>query len=79
MHVSFQSWTKQRNLLSVGTNAGAEVLPFQTWHHFKEAFALELVARAGRSGKASWKYTAAVICRDQAEAQRARGRERRAS
>lgn len=46
MHVSFKSWTGQRELVSVGTNAGAEVLPFQTWHHFKEAFAPELVARA---------------------------------
>ena len=46
MHVSFQSWTRQRDLVSVGTNAGSEVLPFQTWHHFKEAFAPELVARA---------------------------------
>lgn len=46
MHVSFQSWTRQRDLVSVGTNAGAELLPFQTWHHFKEAFAPELVARA---------------------------------
>ena len=30
----------------MGTNAGADVLPFQTWHHFKEAFAPEIVARA---------------------------------
>ncbi len=51
MHVSFQSWTKQRDLVSVGTNAGAEVLPFQTWHHFKEAFAPELVARAVRESE----------------------------
>ena len=48
MHVSFQNWTRERELASVGTNAGAEVLPFQTWHHFKEAFAPELVARAVR-------------------------------
>ena len=46
MHVSFKRWTRQRDLVSIGTNAGAEVLPFQTWHHFKEAFAPELVARA---------------------------------
>ena len=46
MYVSFQRWTRQRDLVSVGTNAGAKVLPFQTWHHFKEAFAPELVARA---------------------------------
>ena len=46
MHVSFKEWVRQRKLMSVGTNAGAEVLAFQTWHHFKEAFAPELVARA---------------------------------
>ena len=51
MHVSFQSWTRQRDLVSVGTNAGAELLPFQTWHHFKEAFAPELVARAVRESE----------------------------
>ena len=51
MHVSFESWTKQRDLVSVGTNAGAETLPFQTWHHFKEAFAPELVARAVRESE----------------------------
>lgn len=31
---------------SLGTNAGAPKLPFQTWRNFKEAFAPELVARA---------------------------------
>ena len=51
MHVSFQNWIRQRELVSVGTNAGAEVLPFQTWHHFKEAFAPELVARAVRESE----------------------------
>ena len=44
MHVSFEKWAGQRELVSDGTNAGAKVLPFQTWHHFKEAFAPELVA-----------------------------------
>ena len=51
MHVSFESWTRQRDLVSFGTNAGAEQLPFQTWHHFKEAFAPELVARAVRESE----------------------------
>ena len=51
MYVSFKNWTKQRDLVSIGTNAGAEVLPFQTWHHFKEAFAPELVARAVRESE----------------------------
>jgi len=32
--------------MSIGSNAGAEPLPFQEWHHFKEAFAPEVVARA---------------------------------
>ena len=51
MHVSFEKWAGQRELVSVGTNAGAKVLPFQTWHHFKEAFAPELVARAIRESE----------------------------
>ena len=46
--VSFESWTGQRKIVSIGSNAGAEPLPFQQWHHFKEAFAPEVVARAVR-------------------------------
>ena len=46
MYTSFNDWTKHRRLVSMGTNAGADVLPFQTWHHFKESFAPEIVARA---------------------------------
>ena len=46
MYVSFYDWTKRRNLVSMGTNAGADVLPFQTWYHFKESFTPEIVARA---------------------------------
>lgn len=46
LYVSFESWTRKRNIVSIGTNAGAEKLPFQGWHHFKEAFAPEIVARA---------------------------------
>lgn len=46
LYVSFESWTRQRKIVSIGTNAGAEKLPFQSWHHFKEAFAPEIVARA---------------------------------
>lgn len=46
MHVSFETWTQRRQVPTLGTNAGAQKLPFQTWHHFKEAFAPELVARA---------------------------------
>lgn len=44
--VSFDTWTRQRKIVSIGSNAGAEPLPFQGWHHFKEAFAPEVVARA---------------------------------
>ena len=46
MFVSFEDWTKGRHVGSLGTNAGADQLPFQTWKHFKEAFAPELIARA---------------------------------
>lgn len=45
-YVSFETWTRQRRIVSIGSNAGAEPLPFQEWHHFKEAFAPEVVARA---------------------------------
>lgn len=45
-YVSFETWTRQRKIVSIGSNAGAEPLPFQEWHHFKEAFAPEVVARA---------------------------------
>lgn len=46
MFVSFEDWTKGRSIASFGTNAGADELPFQTWRHFKEAFAPELIAQA---------------------------------
>ncbi len=48
MQIAFDQWTKGRKINTLGTNAGAEKLPFQTWRHFKEAFAPELVARAVR-------------------------------
>lgn len=44
--LAFEQWTKRREVVTLGTNAGAERLPFQTWRNFKEAFAPELVARA---------------------------------
>lgn len=44
--VRFRDWTQDRDVPTLGTNAGATRLPFQTWHRFKEAFAPELVARA---------------------------------
>ncbi|HAU4888516.1 DNA methyltransferase [Aeromonas hydrophila] len=48
MSIAFEQWTNGREVPTLGTNAGAERLPFQTWRHFKEAFAPELVARAIR-------------------------------
>ncbi|WP_116866153.1 DNA methyltransferase [Pseudomonas syringae] len=48
MSVAFEQWTNGREVPTLGTNAGAERLPFQTWRHFKEAFAPELVGRAIR-------------------------------
>lgn len=46
MSIAFEQWTNGREVPTLGTNAGAEQLPFQAWRHFKEAFAPELVARA---------------------------------
>jgi hypothetical protein len=51
LHVSFESWTQKREVSTLGSNAGSEKLPFQTWHHFKEAFTPELVAKAAKSSK----------------------------
>ena len=45
-HVRFGDWTGKRQILTIGTNAGSQALPFQTWRRFKEAFAPELVERA---------------------------------
>ena len=44
--IQFSDWTGDRSTLTVGTNAGARTLPFQTWRPFKEAFAPEIVERA---------------------------------
>ena len=46
IQVRFRDWTQDRNVPTLGTNAGAVKLPFQTWHRFKEAFAPELIDRA---------------------------------
>lgn len=51
VYVNFTEWTRQRQLATIGTNAGSDVLPFQAWHHFKEAFAPELIARAVSDSK----------------------------
>ena len=44
--VSFRRWTGSREVKTLGSNAGSEVLPFQGWRNFKEAFAPEIVERA---------------------------------
>ncbi len=44
--VAFEEWTGSRDVPTLGTNAGATVLPFQGWRRFKEAFAPELVRLA---------------------------------
>lgn len=46
---SFAEWTGGRDADSLSTNAGADALPFQRWHRFKEAFSPELIAEAVRS------------------------------
>ncbi|NTA36691.1 hypothetical protein [Agrobacterium salinitolerans] len=44
--VSFENWTGNRSIPAVGTNSGANVIPFQSWRNFKEAFAPELIKTA---------------------------------
>lgn len=44
--LGFDDWTGGRSLPTIGTNAGAVMLPFQTWRRFKEAFAPELIEQA---------------------------------
>ena len=46
MPVGFEDWICNRSVVYLGTNAGAEEIPFQGWRHFKEAFAPELIAKA---------------------------------
>ena len=46
--VTFREWTNDRRVISLGTNAGAETLPYQDWCKIKEAFAPELIERAIR-------------------------------
>ena len=44
--LDFTDWTGRRSLPTIGTNAGAPVLPFQSWRPFKESFAPELIETA---------------------------------
>lgn len=46
VNVNFEDWTGRRAVASLGTNAGSEIIPFQRWRHFKEAFAPEIVHEA---------------------------------
>src|SRR5688572_7656559 len=46
MTALFDDWTRNRSVPSLGTDSGVERLPFQGWHHFKEAFPPELIRRA---------------------------------
>lgn len=43
---SFKDWVGDRQVALPSTNAGAQHLPFQRWHRFKEAFSPELIAQA---------------------------------
>jgi hypothetical protein len=45
-YVEFRQWTGDRELATIGTNAGSATIAFQGWRNFKEAFAPELVERA---------------------------------
>lgn len=45
---SFEAWTGGREAANMSTNAGAQELPFQRWHRFKEAFSPELIEQAVR-------------------------------
>lgn len=47
-HVPFAAWTRGRQVPTLGTNQGAEQIPFQGWRRFKEAFAPELIECAIR-------------------------------
>jgi hypothetical protein len=46
LSVGFKAWTGERQVVSIGTDAGSIPLPFQRWRNFKEAFAPEVIERA---------------------------------
>lgn len=46
MKTTFEDWLGGRTLHSYGTNHQSDVLPFQSWVRFKEAFAPEFIQRA---------------------------------
>jgi DNA modification methylase len=51
LYVSFEQWTRRRELAALGTNLGSASIPFQKWRHFKEAFTPEIVDEAIRSSE----------------------------
>jgi hypothetical protein len=46
--VEFKDWTNQRSPAHLSTNSYSEVIAFQGWRNFKEAYAPELVEKAYR-------------------------------
>ena len=44
--VTLQDWLGERRPSHLSTNAGTELVAFQSWRNFKEAFAPELIAQA---------------------------------
>lgn len=55
MPVSFEGWVSGRTVKTLATNSGANVLAFQNWRKFKEAFAPELIAKAVSESQVSVK------------------------
>jgi DNA modification methylase len=51
VYVGFEQWTGNREVATLGTNAGSAAIPFQRWRHFKEAFAPEIVYEAVRAAE----------------------------
>lgn len=43
---TFEDWLDGRQLRHLSTNAGSQAIAFQSWRHFKEAFAPELIGQA---------------------------------
>jgi hypothetical protein len=56
----FSTWTQNRDLQWLGTNAQSASLPFQGWQHFKEAFAPELIQRAIKESQISFEYVQSI-------------------
>ena len=48
---SFKAWTAGTTADALSTNAGAKTLPFQRWHHLKEAFSPLQIEQAVQSSR----------------------------